>query len=260
MRVTHGYVRLPARSYNRLMSEAKPRLLVVDDDPDLRALVADFLGRHGYVVDTARDGAALRTALTRAHYDLVVLDIMMPGEDGLSLCRDLRTRTSVPIVFLTAVSEETDRIVGLEMGADDYLTKPFGPRELLARVRAVLRRAHPLVPVHRADAAERLGFAGWTLWPGRRQLFDPSGALVSLTAGEFDLLLALARNAGQLLTRDQLLDLTKGRSAGPYDRSVDVQLSRLRRKIEENPADPVLVKTVRGGGYLFTPTVEKVTQ
>jgi two-component system OmpR family response regulator len=177
------------------MSDSQ-RILIVDDDPDIRALLADFLGRHGYAVDTARNGAAMHTALARGHFDLIVLDIMMPGEDGLSLCRTLRAQTRIPVIFLTAAAEETDRIIGLEMGADDYLVKPFAPRELLARVRAVLRRASALVPVHRTDPAERLSFDGWQLAPGRRELYDARGALVSLTAGEFDLLVALARNAG----------------------------------------------------------------
>jgi two-component system OmpR family response regulator len=231
------------------------RILIVDDDPDIRALLADFMGRHGYAVDTARNGAAMRATLARGHYDLVVLDIMMPGEDGLRLCRTLRAHTQIPVIFLTAAAEETDRIIGLEMGADDYVVKPFAPRELLARVRAVLRRASALVPVHRTDPAERLTFDGWQLLPGRRELYDARGTFVSLTAGEFDLLVALARNAGQVLSRDQLLDLTKGRSAAAFDRSVDVQLSRLRRKLEADPAHPMLIKTVRGGGYLFAPAV-----
>ncbi|HTL00506.1 MAG TPA: response regulator [Pseudomonadales bacterium] len=231
------------------------RILIVDDDPDIRALLADFIGRHGYAVDTARNGAAMHTALARGHFDLIVLDIMMPGEDGLSLCRTLRAQTQIPVIFLTAAAEETDRIIGLEMGADDYVVKPFAPRELLARVRAVLRRASALVPVHRSDPSERLAFEGWQLMPARRELYDTGGALVSLTAGEFDLLVALARNAGQVLSRDQLLDLTKGRSAAAFDRSVDVQLSRLRRKLEVDPAQPLLIKTVRGGGYLFAPAV-----
>jgi two-component system OmpR family response regulator len=233
------------------------RVLVVDDDRDLRALVADFLRKHGYAVDAVADGGALRTALTRGHYDLIVLDIMMPGEDGLTLCRALRAHTAVPIIFLTALSEEMDTIIGLELGADDYITKPFTPRELLARIRAVLRRSNNLVPVHRDLVNEHITFAGWQLEPARRELHDPAGTLVSLTAGEFDLLLALARNAGRVLTRDELLDLTRGRSAGPFDRSVDVQLSRLRRKVEVNPAEPELIKTVRGGGYLFPAPVAR---
>ena len=237
------------------MTDTPLRLLVVDDDRDLRALVASFLAQHGYSVDTASDGVALRRALARARYDLIVLDIMMPGDDGLVLCRTLRAQSAVPIIFLTAASEAMDRILGLEMGADDYLTKPFAPRELLARIRAVLRRVDPLASVHRADPAERLAFEGWRIWPARRELHDPSGALVALTTGEFDLLLALARNAGRVLTRDQLLDLTRRRSAGPFDRSVDIQLSRLRRKIEADPSQPKLIKTVRSGGYLFTPRV-----
>jgi two-component system OmpR family response regulator len=233
------------------------RLLVVDDDRDLRGLVADFLRKHGYVVETCADGAALRTALSRGHYDLIVLDIMMPGEDGLALCRELRMHSAVPIVFLSALNDPMDSIVGLELGADDYITKPFTPRELLARIRAILRRASSLAPVHRGIANEHIRFSGWQLESARRELRDPAGTLVSLTAGEFDLLLALARNAGRVLTRDELLDLTRGRAAGPFDRSVDVQLSRLRRKVEVNPAEPELIKTVRGGGYLFTARVQR---
>ncbi len=253
---TYRYSTPAGPSYNPRMNEPT-RVLVVDDDRDLRALVADFLRKHGYAVDTAADGAAMRTALTRGHFDLIVLDIMMPGEDGLALCRALRAQTSLPIIFLSALNEEMDTIVGLELGADDYITKPFAPRELLARIRAVLRRAHSLAPVHRNLANEHISFAGWRLEPTRRELHDPAGALVSLTAGEFDLLLALTRNAGRVLTRDELLDLTRGRSAGAFDRSVDVQLSRLRRKVESNPAEPDLIKTVRGGGYLFTAHVTR---
>ena len=185
---------------------------------------------------------------------------MLPGEDGLSLCRRLRATSALPIILLTAVSEETDRIIGLEMGADDYLTKPFGPRELLARIRAVLRRTGNQVPVHDTSQGEVLSFAGWQLTPARRELINPDGVLVSLTGGEFDLLLALARNPGQVLSRDKLLDLTKGRSAAPFDRSVDIQLSRLRRKIETDAKHPLLIKTVRGGGYLFTPEVSQLMQ
>jgi two-component system OmpR family response regulator len=235
-------------------------ILVVDDDGDIRALLADYLERHGYVVATARNGTEMRAALAHRPFDLVVLDVMMPGDDGLALCRELRARSALPVILLTALAEESDRVVGLEMGADDYLTKPFGARELLARIRAVLRRAPVGRPLHSSDPAEHLVFDGWTLVPARRELLDRDGVQVSLTTGEFDLLLALARHAGRVLSRDELLDLTKGRVAGPFDRSIDVQLSRLRHKIEPDPKHPTLIRTVRGGGYLFTAVVERRTR
>lgn len=231
------------------------RLLIVDDDPEIRGLLAEFLTGHGFEVDTAADGITMDKTLAGSHFDLVILDIMLPGEDGLSLCRRLRAESALPIILLTAISEETDRIIGLEMGADDYLTKPFGPRELLARIRAVLRRSGNQVPVHDTAQGQVMSFAGWRLEPAKRELTHPNGALVSLTGGEFDLLLALTRNPGQVLSRDKLLDLTKGRTAAPFDRSVDIQLSRLRRKIEADASNPRLIKTVRGGGYLFTAEV-----
>ena len=232
-------------------------ILLVDDDPEIRVLVADFLNRHGLTVTAVADGAEMGRALSNGHYDLVVLDIMLPGEDGLSLCRNLRARSRLPVILLTALGEQTDRVIGLEMGADDYMTKPFSPRELLARIRAVLRRAGGGLAVHDSEPQECLGFAGWSLWPGRRELYDPASVLVSLTAGEFDLLIAFARNPGTVLTRDQLLDLTKGRRAAAFDRSVDVQLSRLRHKVERDPKRPQLIKTVRGGGYLLAASVSR---
>ncbi len=191
--------------------------------------------------------------LDNGSYDLLVLDIMMPGEDGLNLCRRLRARSNLPIVFLTAVAEETDRIIGLEMGADDYLVKPFNPRELLARIRAVLRRAAPEPP----ETLDQYRFAGWILDPSKRELRNPDGVLVPLSTGEYDLLIAFLDRPQRVLNRDQLLDLTRGREALPFDRSVDVQLSRLRRKIEIDPKDPNLIKTVRGGGYVLVSAVER---
>lgn len=240
------------------MTEPSQHILVVDDDREIRDLTARFLRKHGYRVDTAANGREMDTQLANGRFDLIVLDLMMPGEDGLSICRRRRADGAIPIVMLTALGEETDRIVGLEMGADDYLPKPFNPRELLARIKAVLRRsaaassaaAQPIAP-----AGRRLSFEGWSLDLARRELFDPSGALVILTAGEFDLLAALAERPHRVLSRDQLLDLTRGREAGPFDRSVDVQLSRLRRKVETNPGEPALIKTVRGGGYMFAASV-----
>ncbi len=236
------------------MTAATPHLLIVDDDAEICALLSRFLVKHGYRVTTARDGPAMFRALEAARINLVILDLMLPGEDGLSLCRRLRADGPMPIVMLTAMGEDTDRIVGLEMGADDYLGKPFNPRELLARVRAVLRRtgaAAPEPPVQ----GRILTFAGWRLDVSRRQLFSPSAALVDLRAGEFDLLLAFAERPQRVLTRDQLLDLSRGRAAASFDRSIDVQVSRLRRKLEDDPRQPALIKTVRSGGYVFATPV-----
>ncbi|HET6521029.1 MAG TPA: response regulator [Geminicoccaceae bacterium] len=235
------------------MSARSPHILIVDDDREIRDLLARFLGKHGYRVDVAADGRAMARALEAGRFDLIVLDLMLPGEDGLSLCRRLRATSSLPVIMLTAMGEETDRIVGLEMGADDYLPKPFNPRELLARIKAVLRRAGT---AGRADEVGRtLAFEGWRLDLARRELRAPDGVLVPLTGGEFDLLVAFAERPRRVLTRDQLLDLTRGRAAAPFERSIDVQLSRLRRKIEPDPRQPELIKTVRGGGYMFTAEV-----
>ena len=230
----------------------EPHILVVDDDREIRTLVAQFLKRHGFRVVTAADGAEMFRTLDGGRFDLVVLDLMLPGEDGLSLCRRLRNDSNLPIIMLTAMSEEADRVIGLEMGADDYLPKPFSPRELLARIRSVMRRANrePGKPVGGEQTI--LEFAGFTLNLARRELYRPGGALLPLTDGEFDLLTAFAEHPKRILNRDQLLDLTKGRAAIPFDRSVDVQLSRLRRKIEQDPKNPELIKTVRGGGYILT--------
>lgn len=243
------------------MTETSPHILVVDDDREIRDLTARFLRKHGYRVDAAANGKEMDGCLDNGRFDLIVLDLMMPGEDGLSICRRLRATTDIPIIMLTALGEETDRIVGLEMGADDYLPKPFNPRELLARIKSVLRRSAGTADDRLTagpDGAQRdtLRFDNWTIDIGRRELLNPDGVLVLLTAGEFGLLIALAERPQRVLSRDQLLDLTRGREAGSYDRSVDVQLSRLRRKIEADPANPVLIKTVRGGGYMFTADVE----
>ena len=237
------------------MNETSAHILVVDDDREIRDLTSRFLRKHGFRVDNAANGREMDSCLTAGNFDLIVLDLMMPGEDGLSICRRLRTESSVPIIILTALGEETDRIVGLEVGADDYLPKPFNPRELLARIKAVLRRGSS--GLDRIDHGEsRISFNGWTIDVGKRDLKNPDGVLVALTAGEFDLLVALAERPHRVLSRDQLLDLTRGREAGPFDRSVDVQLSRLRRKVEKDPKDPELIKMVHGGGYMFTGNVE----
>ncbi len=236
------------------MGEDGRHILVVDDHRDIRELLARFLARHGMRVSVAADGRAMRQVMETARIDLVVLDLMLPGEDGLALCRWLRGRSAVPIVMLTAMGEETDRIVGLEMGADDYVPKPFNPRELLARIRAVLRRAQgqngPGEP-----AGETYRFDDWRLDTARRELEGPDGVAVPLSGGEFDLLLAFVQRPRRVLSRDQLLDLARGRAAAPFDRSIDTQVSRLRRKIEPDPREPRLIKTVWGEGYVFTPEV-----
>jgi two-component system OmpR family response regulator len=234
-----------------------PHILVVDDDRDIRELLARFLVKHGLRVSVAKDGAEMLRAFDLCAFDLVVLDVMMPGEDGLALTRRLRGRGSdVPIIMLTAMGEDTDRIVGLEVGADDYLPKPFNPRELLARIKAVLRRApgHALRPG--ATSGQRFAFAGWSLDLATRDLTGPDGVVLVLSAGEFDLLRVFVEHPRRVLSRDQLLDLARGRQAIPFDRSIDIQVSRLRRKLDDDPKEPQLIKTVRGGGYLFTPEVE----
>ena len=235
---------------------ASPHVLIVDDDREIRELTGRYLKKHGFRVDAAQDAKAMDHLLRDGRFDLVVLDIMLPGEDGLSICRRLRASTGLPIIMLTAVADDTDRIIGLEIGADDYLTKPFNPRELLARIRAVLRRADTLGAAGE-DTADGLTFAGWRIDLARRALFSPDSVLVELTAGEFDLLVAFAEHPRRVLSRDQLLDLTKGRDAQPFERSIDVQLSRLRRKIEADPKSPEMIKTVRAGGYIFTNPVER---
>jgi len=240
-----------------------PHILMVDDDQDICALVAAFLGAQGYRVTMAGDGVAMRQALAAEAADLIILDLMLPGEDGLSLLRHLRATTGLPVIMLTAMGGETDRVVGLEMGADDYLAKPFSMRELLARIRAVLRRGghspslspDEAVPV--AEPGEVLEFSGWRLDVPRRRLTSSDGVLAEMTSGEFDLLLAFLRHPHQVLSRDQLLDLARGRVSGPFDRTIDVQVGRLRRKMEVDPKAPELFKTVRGGGYVLTVDVKR---
>jgi len=239
-----------------------PHILIVDDDREIRDLLSRFLVKHGLRVTSAADGREMARALDAGAIDLIVLDLMLPGDDGLTLTRNLRAnRTAqnreVPIIMLTAMGEETDRIIGLEMGADDYLAKPFNPRELLARIKAVLRRFEALpngaVPEDGDEGV--LEFAGWTLNINARELYDPNGGAVTISGGEFELLQAFVTHPGRVLNRDQLLDMARGRDAQPFDRSIDVQVSRLRKKIEPDAKKPELIKTVRGGGYMFTPTV-----
>ena len=238
------------------ISEApKPHILIVDDDAEIRDLLSRFLSKHEFRVTTARDGREMRQALQDWAFDLVVLDLMMPGEDGLTLCRQIRTESTIPIIMLTAMGEEVDRIIGLEVGADDYMAKPFNPRELAARIKAVLRRASGLGPSDTPEGrTQRLSFAGFELDPSTRTLNREIGE-IPLTAGEYDLLIAFVDHPRRVLNRDQLLDMARGRAAIPFDRSIDVQVGRLRRKIEEDPKNPALIKTVRGGGYMFTAEV-----
>jgi len=231
---------------------ASPHILFVEDDAEIRSLVAEFLGHNGFRVSVARDGREMDRVLGVSRIDLLILDIMLPGEDGLSLCRRVRTTNDLPVIMLTARGSEVERVVGLEMGADDYLSKPFSTHELLARIRAVLRRTHALGTKPSGGRASVLTFSGWVLNLGSRRLQSADGVRVPLTAAEFDLLVAFCEHPNRVLTRDQLLDLTRGRAAAPLDRSIDIQVSRLRRKIEADPRDPALIQTVRAGGYIFT--------
>jgi two-component system, OmpR family, response regulator len=231
-------------------------ILVVDDDHGIRTGVVDYLRKNGLRASAAVDGRDMFAQLDTSAFDLIVLDIMMPGDDGLVLCRTLRggKHRAVPILLLTARDDETDRIIGLEMGADDYLTKPFNPRELLARIRAVLRRqGDSLVP----PEAKVFVFAGWQLDAGNRHLTSPDGARTTLTSAEFDLLHALCEHAGRVLSRDKLLEITQGRMTDALERSIDVLISRLRRKMERDPREPELIRTIRSGGYLFAPDVAR---
>jgi two-component system OmpR family response regulator len=234
-----------------------PHLLLVDDERSIREPLAKYLEKQGFRVTQAGDAEAARTRLAAYAIDLVILDIMMPGEDGLSLTRHIRETSELPVILLTAKSEETDRIVGLEMGADDYVVKPFSPRELAARVKVILRRA---ATGSRQTAPESgsYGFAGWVLKTGERALVDREGVSVPLSTGEYNLLLALVQRPRQVLTRDQLLDLTQGREAGAFDRAIDNQVSRLRKKIEEDARSPEIIKTVWGGGYTLAAEVTRL--
>jgi two-component system, OmpR family, response regulator len=229
-------------------------ILIVEDDADIRRMVADYLRRHGYRVRAARDGSDIERVLEVSHIDLFILDVMLPQEDGLSLCRRIRARTGAPIMMLSALGSEAERVRGLETGADDYLAKPFGAHELLARVRALLRRAQTMSRAPLTERRSRLSFSGWILDLAARSLASTDGVAVALTRGEFDLLVAFCEHPQRVLTREQLAELTRGKDAG-VERSIDLQVSRLRRKIERDPRDPLLVQTVRAGGYVFTAEV-----
>lgn len=238
--------------------QAAPHILIVDDHREIRDLVSRSLSKEGFRVSGAADGRAMRKTLADSRIDLILLDLMLPGEDGLSLCRWLRTQSNIPIIMLTAKGEEIDRVIGLEMGADDYLPKPFGSRELIARIKAVLRRCKE--DVSKGDSEQRpksYHFDRWGLDIGLRALLRDDGVAVPLSTGEFDLLIALVERPQRVLNRDQLLDLARGRSASGLDRSIDTQVSRLRKKLELDPGDPKIIKTVWGGGYMFTPDVSR---
>lgn len=238
---------------------SQPHLLMVDDDAEILALIARYFGAQGFRVSTASDGAAMRAILASESVDVILLDLGLPREDGLELTRQLRARWHGAIIIVTGRGESVDRVVGLELGADDYVTKPFDLRELLARVRSVLRRMAPAAATAAADAGGGiLEFAGFRIDEQTRRLRGPDGNDIALTTGEFDLLLVFLRAAGRVLSRDQLISQLHGREAGPFDRSIDVQVGRLRRKIERDAAQPELIKSVRGAGYLFTPRVQRL--
>jgi two-component system OmpR family response regulator len=239
----------------RLVMQAEPHILVVDDDREIRELLSRFLRKNGMRVSVAADGREMKRLLAEAKVDLVILDRVMPGEDGLSLCRELRSLSRVPIILLTLLGADTDRIVGLGAGADDYVQKPFNPHELLARITAVLRRTNDLPFQNRLQEASVLRFGGWALDRNRRRLESPAKVAVVLTDGEFDLLVAFAEHPQIVLSREQLLDLTRGREAVAFDRSIDMQITRLRRKIETDPEQPSLIRTIRNKGYVFTADV-----
>jgi two-component system OmpR family response regulator len=237
-----------------IMTNGTPSILIVEDDQPTRELIARYLGEHAFAVSAVTNGKEMDRHLAQNRADLIVLDLMLPGEDGLSLCRRVRMESMTPIIILTAKGEDLDRILGLEMGADDYLAKPFNPRELLARINAVLRRQSSGLTA--ASTAARLKFLGWTIDLRLRELRDPEGAQVPLTSAEFDLLQAFCERAGRILARDSLLSMTRGRPGGSFGRSIDVLVSRLRRKLDRSEGTSV-IKTVRTGGYIFTPVVEE---
>ena len=231
--------------------ERTPRILIVDDDQEIQRLTKTLLQDYGFLVTVAGSGREMVAALHEWRVDLIVLDVLMPGEDGFSLCRSLRSHSELPIILLTALREESDRIVGLELGADDYMVKPFNPRELVARIRAILRRARVRSVEPARETRFTYGFVGWQLDAGRRELQSPEGTLVSLSAREFSLLLAFLSHPQCPLSRDRLADTVRGQDCAPFDRSIDILVSRLRRKLEDGGKEPTLIKTIRGEGYQF---------
>ena len=239
------------------MSE-RPHLLLVDDERSIREPLAQYLGRNGFRVTAVENASEARMRLNANAIDLVILDIMMPGEDGLSLCRHIRETSEIPVILLTAKSEETDRIVGLEMGADDYVLKPFSPRELVARIKVIFRRVATGGQRVTAPDGATYAFANWLLKTQERTLVDGEGVALPLSTAEYNLMLTFATRPNQVLSRDQLLDITQGREANAFDRAIDNQISRLRKKIEPDPKNPTLIKTVWGGGYTLSADVRKL--
>jgi len=231
-------------------------ILIVDDDAEIRGLLGEYLQKQGYRATAVADGKGLRAAMDKSRPDVIILDLMLPGEDGLALCRDLRARSEIPIIMLTARGDETDRIVGLELGADDYVAKPFNPRELLARIKSVLRRTRSLPDNLKPEEAGSYRFAGWTLDVATRNLTGADGVVVPLGGTEFRLLRIFLEHPNRVLTRDQLIDLMLSRDAAPFDRAIDVQVSRLRHRLGEDAKEPAIVKTVRGQGYVFAARVD----
>lgn len=238
-----------------ILTSNQARILIVEDDLAIHHMLSEILSENGFSVSATTSAVEMDRALRREEVDLVVLDVMLPGEDGFSICGRLRASSNLPILMLTALGEDVDRIVGLEIGADDYVTKPFNSRELVARIRALLRRTRAF-GVKTGQGLGPLRFAGWRIFPAERRLLSPEGVRVTTTSAEFDLLLAFCHHSGEVLSREQLLEWTHGGLAGPVERSVDVHVSRIRQKIEPDPRDPTLIKTVRLGGYIFTPEVE----
>jgi two-component system OmpR family response regulator len=238
--------------------ERADHVLVVDDDAEIRKLLGEYLQRNGFRVSLATDGKEMRRTIEQTRPDIVVLDVMLPGDSGLTLCRDLRARSSLPVIMLTARGEEVDRVVGLEIGADDYLSKPFSPRELLARIKSILRRTRGLPPVR--GSAQQVRFAGWTLDLAARQLVAPDGVVVALSGAEFRLLSVFIERPNRVLDRNQIMDLTVGRDGAPFDRSIDVQVSRLRVRLRDDAREPRIIKTVRSEGYVLAATVERIDE
>jgi two-component system OmpR family response regulator len=231
-------------------------ILIVDDDRDIRALLGDYLRKNGYEVTAVADGKSMQAVLDTGGVSLIVLDLMLPGEDGLVLCRNIRAKSDIPVMMLTAKGDDLDRIVGLEMGADDYLAKPFNPRELLARIKSILRRAKTLPDALRPEEASIVRFSGWRLDTLSRQLTSPTGVAVPLSGAEYRLLRVFVDHANRILNRDMLMDLCRGREMFPFDRSIDVQVSRLRQRLGDDAKEPLLIKTIRGEGYMLASKVE----
>jgi DNA-binding response OmpR family regulator len=241
-------------------TEQSLHILVVDDDPRIRQLLTRFFEQEGYRVSSAADGAAMRAQLRARPVDVILLDVVMPGQDGFTIAREIRAKSDVGIIMLTGRDEVLDRVVGLEVGADDYIAKPFHLREVLARVKSVVRRQRPAPDsAQRSEdgGADAIRFDGWLLDIGRRRLVSPSGEQVALTSGEFDLLAALAKHPGRVFSRETLMEHTRGRGLKAFDRSIDAQIARLRKKIERNPKSPTIVKSVRAVGYVFTAKVDR---